>query len=304
MAREDLILTLAKVLVAAAWADGELSHEEINSMKDLLYGLPQLTARQWASLQIYLEAPVEDAERARLVSDLQYAIRTPTDRSLALAMLDQMMHADGRFTDEEEQVAAEIRMAIESVDVSVLARLVKGMVGRRSQAVADAPNREDHLEDYVRNKVYYGLRRRIDKGEAALELDDNLLRTLSLAGGVMAQVARINPEVTQAEIDTMIEALQTHWNLSAERATFVVEVAVSEMASVMDRYRLARQFAEACSRDERLTFLDVLFAIAAANGMATYGEIEELRTLARALKLSHEEFIEAKLKIPREKREQ
>ena len=33
--------------------------------------------------------------------------------------------------------------------------------------------------------------------------------------------------------------------------------------------RLARQFAEACSRDERRTFLDVLFAIAAANGIST-----------------------------------
>ena len=71
MKKQHLILTLAKVLLAAAWADGEMSHEEINSMKDLLFRLPQLSARQWASLQMYMEAPVGDAERARLVDELR-----------------------------------------------------------------------------------------------------------------------------------------------------------------------------------------------------------------------------------------
>jgi uncharacterized tellurite resistance protein B-like protein len=120
----------------------------------------------------------------------------------------------------------------------------------------------------------------------------------------MAQVAHVNPEVAQAEIEAMVDALQAHWHLPPEQANFVAEVAMSEMASVMDRYRLARQFAEAVGPDERRTFLDVLFAIAAADGLATYEEIEEIRILARALKLSHEEFIEAKLGIPRDSRAQ
>ena len=46
MRDEHLILTLAKVVLAAAWADGELTHEEINSMKDVLFRMPQLSARQ------------------------------------------------------------------------------------------------------------------------------------------------------------------------------------------------------------------------------------------------------------------
>ena len=93
MPKERLIMTLAKVLIAAAWADGELSHEEVNSMKDLLWRLPQISARDWASLQIYIDSPVGNAERARLVSDLQQAIRTAGDRDLVLATLDQLMHA-------------------------------------------------------------------------------------------------------------------------------------------------------------------------------------------------------------------
>jgi uncharacterized tellurite resistance protein B-like protein len=304
MPNEILIMTLAKVLIAAAWADGEPSHEEINSMKDLLFRLPQLSSRQWASLLMYIETPVDPAERARLVEELQNSIRTPEDRDLALEMLDELMRADGQVTQEEEQVAAEIKAAIESVDVGLLARLVKDLAGRRTRAVAGAPNREDYFEDYVKNKVYYGVRRRLDLGEAELDVGDDLLRALSLAGGMMAQVARVNPDVTDAEVATMADALQTHWHLAPEQAAFVAEVAVSETASLFDQYRLARQFANACDYQERVEFLDVLFAVAAADGEATYEEIEEIRAIAQSLKLTHQDFIEAKLKIPRDRRQQ
>ncbi len=304
MAKEQLILTLAKVLIAAAWADGELTHEETNSMKDLLFFLPQLSARQWASLAIYLEAPIGENERARLVEDLRDAIRSERDRELALRALDEMVNADGQVTEEEADVAAQIRAAIESVDVGLLASLVRGMTRRRSEALANAPNREDYFADFVKNKVYYGLRRRVDEGPTVLDLPEDTLRTLSLAGGLMAQIAHVNPDVTDAERATMVDALQTYWHLAPQEAALVVDVAISETASLLDRYRLAREFSGLCSHQERVEFLDVLFALAAADGMATYEEIEEIRQLARSLKLSHREFISAKLKIPRDRREQ
>jgi uncharacterized tellurite resistance protein B-like protein len=297
MAKEPLILALAKVLIAAAWADGELTHEEVNSMKDLLWRLPQLTARQWASLQIYLEAPVDEAERMRLVEELQYALRRPEDRQLALRTLDQMVHADGQVTEEEERVAAEIREAIEGVDVGLLSRLVKGMTQRRSEAAAAAPNREEHLEDFIQNKVYYGVRRRLALGEADLDLDERALRTLSLAGGMMAQVTRVDPDATDEQVAAMVDALQQHWHLTPEQAAFVVGVAISESATVLDPYRLARRFALACGREERTAFLEVLFAIAAADGKLSHEETEEIREISRWLKVSHGDFIKAKLKV-------
>jgi uncharacterized tellurite resistance protein B-like protein len=298
MSNEQLIITLAKVLIAAAWTDGELTLEETNSMKDLLFRLPELSARQWASVQMYIESPVGEAERTRLVEDLRAAIASPADRELALNSLQAMMEADGKVSAKEEAVMAEIVAAIESVDVGVLGRLFKGMTGRHARSVANAPNREDYFEDFLSNKVYYGVRRRLDLGEAELKVSDGTLRTLSLAGGVMARVAQVNPQVTDAEVDTMVEALQP------EEAAFVAGVAVSETASLLDQSRLVREFADACGPEERAEFLDVLFAVAAADGEATYDEIEELRTIARWLKLSHEQFIEAKLKIPRDRRGQ
>lgn len=304
MSDEQLIMTLAKVLIAAAWADGTLTHDEINGMKDLLFRLPQLSARQWASLAMYIETPVDDAERARLVEELRNAIGSAQDKELALATLDEMIQADGQVTGDEEAVVAEIKAAIDAVDIGLLSRLVKGMTSRRADAVVNAPNREDYFEDFINNKVYYGVRRRLDMGEVELDLPEDTLRTLSLAGGVMAQVARVNPQITDSEVATMVDALHEHWHLAPEQGAFVAEVAVSETATFLDRYRLAREFADACTSQERVEFLDVLFAVAAADGMASYDEIEEIRQIALSLKLSHKQFIDAKLKLPQEQRAQ
>lgn len=307
MPNESLIMSLAKVLAAAAWVDGEPSHDEINSVKDLLFRLSELSAQQWASLQMYIEDPVGEAERWRLVEDLRNAIRSLEDKDLAIEMLHDLMMADGQVTPEEERVAAEIEAAIESADIGVMgmfSRLLDGMTSRRSAALAGAPNREDYFEDYVKNKVYYGLRRRLDTGEAELDLQEDVLRTLALAGGVMAQVARASRGVTKQEMATMVEALKTYWHLPPEQARFVAEVAVDKTASQLDRYRLVREFADACTYEERADFLNVLFAVAAADGLASFREIEEIRKIAENLKLSHQDFITAKLKVPRDQREQ
>ena len=70
----------------------------------------------------------------------------------------------------------------------------------------------------------------------------------------------------------------------------------------MDYYRLTRSFFEATDEDERLRFLDVLFAVAASDGQATFNEVEEIRTISSGLLLSHKQFIDAKMKLPPEKR--
>ena len=70
----------------------------------------------------------------------------------------------------------------------------------------------------------------------------------------------------------------------------------------MDYYRLSRRFFESTTEDERVRFMDALFAVADADGRVSYEEIEEIRTIATVLKLTHKQFIDAKLKIPRERR--
>ena len=305
MAKPQLIMTLAKVIIAAAWADDEVSHEEINSLKDLLFRLPHLEARDWASLEIYIDSPIEHGERLRLIEELTRALSSRADKELALKALDDLIHADGDIPVAEERVAEEIRQAIQDANVGVIGgigKLVKGTIQRRSEAVANAPNREAYLEDFVKNRVYYGVRRRLDEGDDQPDLPDSELRKLSLAGGLMARIAHIDREVTEGEIGAMERTLQENWNCSREQAALVAEVAVSAVAEDMDFYRMAREFFTCTTEQERVQFLDVLFAVADGDGMVSTPETEGIRRISMNLKMTHRQFIDAKLKIPRDRR--
>lgn len=305
MTRTDLILTLAKVIIAAAWADGTVSHDEINALKDLLFRIPDLNARDWASLEIYIDSPVGPEERERLLDELQMALRSRSDKKLALSFVDELIHADGEITPDEAQVAEQIKDAIQSASVGLLGgmgKLITGPIQRRSHAVADAPNREVFLDDFIKNRVFYSVRRHFDESEMQLDLPESDLWKLSLAGGLMARVAHADRQVTEGEFNTMLDSLQRKWDLPKEAAAVVAEVAISAVAENLDYYRLAREFFSCTNEKERTRFLDVLFAVADGDGQVSHQETEQIRSIARHLKLTHKQFIDAKLKIPRQRR--
>jgi uncharacterized tellurite resistance protein B-like protein len=118
----------------------------------------------------------------------------------------------------------------------------------------------------------------------------------------MARIAHVDETISDPEFDSIAAALQSHWDLDEQQANFVAGIAVSEAAADLDNYRLSREFYEATDRQQRLDFLEVLFQVAAADGEASHHEIEDIRRIARTIKLSHKDFINAKLTLPRSKR--
>jgi uncharacterized tellurite resistance protein B-like protein len=198
-----------------------------------------------------------------------------------------------------------VRSAIEAGNVksfSHFGRMMSGSVKRRSEVVTNSPNRELYLNDFVNNRIYYHLSHDGNKDLQALNLPEATLRKLSLAGGLMARVADVDRQVTAEEFESMAAAIQRYLNVDREAAGFVVKVATSEISKDLDHYRLSREFFQATTEEERVRFLDVLFAVAAADGLVSHEEMEDIHMVANELKLTHQQFIEAKLKIPREQR--
>lgn len=292
---KDFVMTLAKVVIAAAWADGELTTDEINSMKDLLFHLPELTANQWASIEIYMDSPIDATERERLLRELQHHIGSAREREFAVSALEDMMRADGEITPEEKVILDQMRASVESVDLDVFSRLWRMFDGRHR---AQGPNREQHFEEFIRNRVYYRLKRHHDMSG----INDEQLWRMSLAGALMSRIAMVNQRAEAEEKAAIVDALVQHWHINQEQAEMVMEVATSDMAYDLDYFRIARELLRVCTFDELVALLDVLFAIAAADGQATSEEMEEIRRTANTLKLGHQEFIQAKLRIPADRR--
>lgn len=308
MTDKDFVITLAKVIIAAAWADGQITNEEINSLKDLIFHLRQsgfddvnvLSAQEWARLDMYIESPVEEEERARLVVDLQNALRSKKHKEMALDALRRMVEADGVVSDSEKLVVIEIQKAVNSVEVGFfgdLQRFIGGAVVKRSGSVAQAPNRERYFDDFIQNKVFYSLCRRLQIDRSDLKIPEEDLRKLGLVGGLMAKVAYVDREVTDSEFDGMAKAIETYWDVSPQLAAFVAEVAISAVDATYDSFRMMRELVTVTTEDERRKFLDVMFAIASADGQISYGETEEIRQIAKGINLTHKDFIDSKLRI-------
>ncbi|MEZ4517303.1 MAG: TerB family tellurite resistance protein [Chloroflexota bacterium] len=295
MAENDLIMTLGKVIIAAAWADGEITNDEVNCLKDLIYRLPDISARQWDELAIYMDSPISDAERARLVAELTEETRSADQRTLVLDTLNNMAVADGATSPQEEVIIDEVRNAVTSADTGIWGTFSRMLIGKRSEAVTTGPNREAQLDDFINNRVYYEMRRHLADANLDVALPDAELRRLGLMGGLMALVAEVSPDITEGEKAAMAAALHDRFDLTAEQAAYVTDLSLSPEVGNLDFYRLVRGFAEEYDLEERKRFLATLFAVAAADGMASFDEIEQLRIVAQGLKLTHEEFIEAKL---------
>jgi uncharacterized tellurite resistance protein B-like protein len=308
MPEKDLLLTLAKIVIAAAWTDGKITSGEMACLKDLLYRLPHaglatavpITADEWTMLEMYIESPISPDEHQRLLAELAAHLHKADDKKLVLDALASLIGADGAMTDEELNLAEDVEEAITAVDVSLMTRmgrLVRKAINRRATTLVEAPNREQQFEDYVQNRVFYAVRQRLNLVEGDLGIAEADLRKLSLAGGLMAQVAHVDRVVTPEEFTTMVQALQGYWGVDRQTAVFIAEVAVSKITTDLDYYRMTRQFFANTTAQEREQFLNVLLAIAAADSGISHEESENIRRIAVSLNLSRQQFMTAKGKF-------
>jgi uncharacterized tellurite resistance protein B-like protein len=297
-----LMGNLARVLAADGWADKTLTSAEIENLKDLLFQFQRsvIDPREDALFEMYIKSPVDAAERERLVEALRETIWSEEDKAAVFSALKNMAAADGEITDEEQALLDQIQASIGSVDTGLfgnLGRLVRGALQRRSQAARNAPNREKYFEDFLKNKVYYEVRRRLELIHSDIVIPDKELRKLSLVGGMMAHVARVDHALIEQETQQIISILQGTWGLSREAADFVTECAIADVSRDFDYLRLARELTELTTPAERNNLLKLLFAVANADGHVSNEELLEITFIADYLLISLDRVNQAFLKV-------
>jgi uncharacterized tellurite resistance protein B-like protein len=255
---------------------------------------------------MYIESPIDAAEREQLANQLCEAIQTEEDKNLVISTLQDMIEADGKITEEEQAIFNETKIRIEKIDTGIfsyLGRLLQNAIQRRSEKISDAPNRGKYFDEFLRNKVYYEMRRRLDLDETKLDIPDDYLRKLGTVGGMMARVAQVDNIVFEKEMDKMISIvetgwgimsiLKTGWGLSHEASLFVIDVAMSEVSKNFDYLRMSRDFFDNTTNVERANLINLLFTVANADGRISNEEFKEIRTIADYLLLSGNQFDEA-----------
>jgi uncharacterized tellurite resistance protein B-like protein len=305
MPSRPLIVNLGHALIAAAWADGELSQEELQSLKDLLFQLPGLRPEHWTELERRADIPVGPEERERITESLSRSIASDEDRQWVLHAMDTLLRSDGAFGESERRALLAMQESIRGENRSLwdgLKQVFANPLRRRVEAAASAYRPQSRGTD-LHQAVFREVGERLDELGAPPELDGEALRRLCLAGGLMAHVARVDEVIDAGEKEVMVQALIDGWNLHPTTAKAVVEVMLVHSDQNLDLHRALREFFELTSESERIAFLDVLFSVAAADGMVSSEEIEEIRLITLGLKLSQVHFIAAKTRVPAAHRE-
>ncbi|MCK5708635.1 MAG: TerB family tellurite resistance protein [Candidatus Aureabacteria bacterium] len=299
MSEKDFMINLAKVIIAASWVDGNISNDEINSLKDLIFNLPGITGKDWTQLSIYIDSPVEAEERERLIKALVDNIKSEKDKDIVIGALDSLVNADGKVTDNESKLLNDVRSVLDKKQTGIIpfiTDIMKKAVNSRRKSVMSGPNREERIEDFIKNKIYYSLVTDLASKGIKINIPESKIKKLCLTAGLMARIAWVDKDITDDEKKIINKILIDHYKLSDEEALLITQISLSNVIIGLDYYRLTRSFYEVTTVEERILFLEILFLVAAADEVS-YDETEEIRKISNALKLSHKDFIAAKLLV-------
>ena len=114
---------------------------------------------------------------------------------------------------------------------------------------------------------------------------------------LFVEMARIDEKFTQTEVDTIISILKDKYGLTPEHADALLTEADKELAESVDLWQFARLINENYSVEEKIEIIEILWQIVFVDGKMDRYEHYLMNKLKNLLRLSHDQLIEAKLKV-------
>ena len=114
---------------------------------------------------------------------------------------------------------------------------------------------------------------------------------------LFVEMARIDGTFTQAELETILSILKEKYGLSGEHADALIEAADKELDQSVDLWQFARLINENYSTDEKIVVVETLWKIVYVDGKMDQYEHYLMNKLKNLLRLSHNQLIDAKLKV-------
>ena len=114
---------------------------------------------------------------------------------------------------------------------------------------------------------------------------------------LLVEMARIDETFTQAEMDAILSILKEKYGLSREHADALIAEADKALDESVDLWQFAKRINEYYSNEEKIEIIETLWRIVYVDGKMDKYEHYLMNKLATLLRLSHEQLIDAKLKV-------
>jgi uncharacterized tellurite resistance protein B-like protein len=111
--------------------------------------------------------------------------------------------------------------------------------------------------------------------------------------GLLVRVAHVDVEVSDAERMKLVEVIEQHLSVTAEQARRIGDLVIRQATELegIEYSLLTRAVNDFADPEEKERLVDCLYAVATADGRISVAEDDEIRAVARALLLSHGQFI-------------
>jgi uncharacterized tellurite resistance protein B-like protein len=116
---------------------------------------------------------------------------------------------------------------------------------------------------------------------------------------LFVEMARIDKTFTPAEMETILSILKEKYGLSGEHADALVAEADRELEQSVDLWQFARLINQNYSIEEKIEIIEILWQMVFVDGKMDEYEHYLMNKLKNLLRLSHEQLIDAKLKVMR-----
>jgi uncharacterized tellurite resistance protein B-like protein len=130
---------------------------------------------------------------------------------------------------------------------------------------------------------------------AADARSDHDIRVATCA--LLVEIARIDETFTQDELDKILSILKDKYGLSEEHAEALITEAEKALEDSVDLWQFARLINENYSNEEKIEVIENLWRIVYVDGKMDQYEHYLMNKLQNLLRLSHDDLINAKLKV-------
>ncbi len=113
---------------------------------------------------------------------------------------------------------------------------------------------------------------------------------------LLLEMSNIDGEFSESEKEKILFIIKEHYALSEDHATELLKASNLELEQSIDLWRFARLINQNYTTEEKTRIIEMVWHIAYADGDLNKHEDYLMHKMAKLLRLSHKQLIDAKLK--------
>jgi len=295
-------MAFVKALLAAAWADGDLTSREIKTITEYLRRF-EISAAEYQELKPLLEAPLE-ADVAQSMLEEQLAIlATAEEQNTLLAAIKDLLVVEEELHPDATQFLDGLRGMIDQPSTPQLfvsrLRALWALSPPPSPAKKASGTTLSVVANFFQKRLleYYRRQIAVKRAKAGLDVSQqiparDLYRTVIWAA-LLSRVADADSDFCPAEQSELVNLLKVASDLPEGDLEVVAETYGESGLSNLDLSILVREFSEFASQDDFTRLLEGLFAVAAADGKLLDSEVAVIRQITLRAGFSEHALVDA-----------